>query len=73
MQGAFFQSFGARFTIDFVHQRRIRSRHKHIGRVILEVHAHAANKSTLRKVAQQRPEIHKTGVQVLVKDAGFGF
>ena len=68
MQRRLFNHVRAGVAINFVNQRRFTAIHENVGRVILELHVHAADERALRQIPQQRPNIHKTRVEILVKN-----
>ena len=71
MHRRFFQHISAGGAINFMHQWGIRSRQEHVGFVVLHRYVHAPNKSALRQVTQQVPEIDKTQIQSVVEHARF--
>ena len=73
MERGFFQSIGAGGAIYLVHQRRARSGHENVRRVVFQLDPHATDEAALRQITQQRPEIDKGRVEILVDDARFRF
>ncbi len=73
MKRALCDSVGAGGAIYFMYQRRARSVYENVRYIVFHFHMNPPGETALRQAAQQRPEINKGRVKILIENARFRF